>query len=108
MPNHYDWVSKGVRKLYWRYKKQAADRGYEFELSKDLFTSLVLSPKCFYCLRDAYQITYDTTVLGIDRKDNSVGYKESNCVPCCKECNYAKGKMSFRDFISKFNLWPKD
>jgi len=41
---------------------------------------------------------------GIDRKENGIGYIESNAVTCCKVCNWAKGKMSYGDFM----LWVVD
>jgi len=36
---------------------------------------------------------------GIDRVDNSKGYSDTNCVPCCSECNHAKGTKSYGEFI---------
>jgi hypothetical protein len=35
---------------------------------------------------------------GLDRKDNSLPHNEKNVVPCCRTCNWAKGKMSLREF----------
>lgn len=28
----------------------------------------------------------------LDRKDSKLGYSVENCVPCCKRCNFGKGK----------------
>lgn len=36
---------------------------------------------------------------GLDRIDNSVGYTEDNCVPCCAVCNRAKNSMGYNEFI---------
>jgi|ERR1017187_3558288 hypothetical protein len=35
---------------------------------------------------------------GLDRVDNSDGHNEDNCVPCCKNCNWAKAEMSIKEF----------
>jgi len=36
---------------------------------------------------------------GIDRVDNKLGYILGNCVPCCKQCNYAKYTQTYEVFI---------
>lgn len=36
----------------------------------------------------------------LDRIDSSKGYTLHNVVGCCKECNMAKGSMSFEQFVS--------
>ncbi len=36
---------------------------------------------------------------GIDRLDNSIGYVESNCVPCCQKCNYGKQDYTLEEYI---------
>jgi hypothetical protein len=36
---------------------------------------------------------------GIDRIDNSIGYLEPNCSPCCGMCNYAKKHIPLQDFV---------
>lgn len=38
---------------------------------------------------------------GIDRVDSDIGYVSDNCVPCCKDCNFAKQRMSKEAFM----LW---
>jgi len=35
---------------------------------------------------------------GIDRIDNTKDYTLDNCVPCCKNCNYAKRTLTQHDF----------
>lgn len=98
-----EFPNKAVRKMYWRYYCQARNRGLDFELSKELFISLVTSPNCYYCGCEPYQTSYDVPVIGIDRKDNNLGYFKDNCVPCCKGCNYKKGRQSFTAFIKKYH-----
>lgn len=49
------------------------------------------------------------TYNGIDRKNNTLGYLPDNVVPCCKTCNWAKGKKSYEEFMEYLrrvvNFW---
>lgn len=106
-----------------RYKHGAKKRGLTFELTKEQFRSLVLK-NCFYCgapptnrileyingnrlengkyVRQPYRRRNGGLVYsGVDRKDNSVGYIEPNCVPCCIDCNIAKSNRTVEGFL----LW---
>ena len=46
---------------------------------------------------------------GLDRLDSSLDHSRNNIVPCCKYCNFAKGKLSLKEFqtwmlrVIKFN-----
>ena len=73
-----------------RYKSNASIFEREFALTEERFRYLLAQP-CSYCGRSGG---------GIDRQDNSKGYIECNCVPCCKICNRAKGNMPLDEFIS--------
>lgn len=86
------------------YKNSATKRGIDFDLSETEFKSLILS-NCHYCGSPPSQIKTDRkraggsiVYTGIDRMDNTQGYKASNCVPCCSVCNRAKDVMSIKDF----------
>jgi hypothetical protein len=55
---------------------------------------------CYYCgLAEAdipkvgmkSQIQKHVRVLGVDRRNSSIGYQASNLVPCCFVCNQIKG-----------------
>lgn len=89
------------------YTKGAASRGYDFNLTKGEFKSIV-SDDCHYCGESPkYKTSKDFTICngnikvnGIDRKDNTVGYVLDNCVPCCDSCNFLKGPMGYDDFIT--------
>lgn len=85
-----EYVFSSEYRDYCIYKHQAKKRGYVFELTIEQFKQLCLEP-CHYC---------GDFFVGIDRKDNSIGYVYSNCVPCCKHCNYAKRDMKYTVFIS--------
>lgn len=92
--------------LYLVYQKGAKDRGLKFELSKDEFKNIT-SQNCRYCNIEPKQTTgrdkYTKTnglyyYNGIDRVNNDLGYIKDNCVPCCKTCNYAKHRLSLKEF----------
>jgi hypothetical protein len=91
-------------RLFTSYKYSANRRGYDWELSIDKFQLLIREP-CHYCGRSNvnclvhtssdYKLRYN----GIDRKDNTGGYREDNAVTCCSRCNKAKGTSSYEEFI---------
>jgi len=91
--------------LYSRYKYKAAQRGYEFSLSKDE-ARLLFESDCFYCGDPPRQISgrpQDNglyTYNGIDRLNNDLGYIEGNVVPACGMCNFMKLTDSFEEFMS--------
>lgn len=94
----------GLTRLFTKYQASAAKRKLGFELSKSTFRTLT-SDQCFYCGSKPLQTIGKNewqiyTYNGIDRVDNDIGYTTSNCVTCCKLCNYAKRNMAFNEFIN--------
>lgn len=96
----------GIKKVLYRsYKQAAIDRNYTFNISLDLFITLITS-NCFYCgkipsTKTDYHPSYiDFKYNGIDRADNNKGYEVDNCLPCCKVCNIMKRAYSKEQFIS--------
>lgn len=90
--------------LYATYKRSSRDRGIPFDLTKDELKQLAASP-CRYCGRSPYAANRGRLLYsGIDRVDNARGYTPDNCVPCCKECNGAKSKMTVEQFINMCRL----
>lgn len=85
---------KTLKSKFSKYKSGAKTRGYDFELSYDDFTKLINS-HCHYC-----GFKSDDGV-GIDRINNKVGYIKTNCVSCCKDCNFFKGSRDYKFFIEK-------
>lgn len=97
-----------------RYRYHAKRRSLEFSLSVDQFAKLVAAP-CHYCgvLPGAFNHFYKAgksigglVYSGIDRRDNTSGYTVQNCVPCCKQCNTAKGSLTetqFLDWVKSVN-----
>lgn len=78
---------------YATYKRGAKRRGYCFELTIEEFSSY-WNTTCSYC--------NDTIKgIGLDRKDNTIGYTKDNVVACCTTCNMMKHTMSQKEFINK-------
>jgi len=94
--------------LYYQYKAGARQRNIKFNLTKKEFEKIT-QQSCHYCGQlpnHKYQAPKAYGYYkgnGIDRKNPFQGYNTKNCVACCKDCNYAKGKMNYR----KFKKWIK-
>jgi hypothetical protein len=91
------------------YKRSARRRGLMFALSMEQFQELCLG-SCHYCgntpsymprtgNRNKY-VKPKFLINGIDRKDSGNGYELTNCVACCRICNFMKKAMPYQDFIS--------
>lgn len=91
-----------IEQLFSRYKKGADDRDLEFTLTYNEFKELVLDC-CHYCGRipviGTINYNYYKMYNGVDRKDSNLGYTTTNCVTCCKMCNWMKRSYSYQDFI---------
>ena len=76
---------------------EALGRNIDFELSENEYGDLTQNNICHYC-----GIFYEN--IGIDRLYSSNDYGEKcsysidNVVPCCKICNYIKGKKNIDEF----------
>lgn len=92
-----------LRTHYSDYKRDALRRGYAWELTMEQAIALFRSP-CQYCGQTPGQVIErrgrTTVCTGIDRERNDEGYTLSNSVPCCKECNFAKGTRSRAEFTA--------
>jgi hypothetical protein len=95
----YAW---GARKRD-NVKRNALERGIEFNLSTQDFIIIRSAEKCFYCGKATANPT-------IDRVDNSKGYEKYNCVLSCRSCNVKKNSMELGDFLhfyKKINTFLK-
>ena len=105
------------------YERAALKRNLKWNISLEQFIDIT-SKNCTYCnlspqeylraknmyirtsKRDGRPIDQDfansRVVLanGIDRKDSNIGYFIENCVPCCSQCNIAKGDTPYSDWIA--------
>lgn len=104
------------KNLYRNYKANAKNRNLHFDLSLEVFENITKG-NCVYCgtpplaewkAKNSFAESY--IYNGIDRKDNAFGYTEENCVPCCAECNFAKGSSSeakFKEYLKRVYLYYK-
>lgn len=84
------------------YRRMATNRTLVWGLSRKEALFFMAQP-CWFCgdlpQNCSRTSTGDFVYNGIDRLDNTLGYVYSNCVACCKPCNYMKRTMSVQDFI---------
>lgn len=73
------------------YMAGAGRRNLSFELTFDDFM-LIWDKPCHYCGTAIHGI-------GIDRKNNKIGYTLNNVVSCCTKCNFMKRNISYNAFI---------
>lgn len=59
-------------------------KGFVCDLTPRWFRENIQHAACHYCHRTDVR-------MGCDRIDNSKGHTTTNVVPCCKECNFARG-----------------
>lgn len=88
------------------YKKSASSRGHKWSIDKEDFFRIV-SSNCFYCdsppdleRKPNKGVNGGFWYTGIDRLDNSIGYTLENAVPCCWNCNRAKGQLGINEFYA--------
>jgi hypothetical protein len=104
--------------------KRSKDKNWIDCISFGLFKSIVKS-RCFYCnslpnskIEDRNKNNREgkisdvfVCVNGVDRIDSSIGYIDTNIVPCCKHCNTAKNTMTNKEFkewiINVYNHYIK-
>jgi len=88
------------------YQAGAALRGLSWELTEEDFRRLTLL-NCAYCgtvpatVSKGHPGSGDFTYNGLDRVENSQGYRMGNVVPACKSCNYKKRD----DEYSEWEAW---
>jgi len=93
----------GLNIVYKQYLRHSKRKNRNFEISKERFKE-ISKMNCFYCGREPSTISKSKSnhseyvYNGMDRIDSSLGYIESNIVPCCEFCNKMKLDHSFEDF----------
>lgn len=88
------WKKTNLNEKLGHVKRSAFSRGHDWYLSDELAKQL-FTQECHYC----GFLDLEETCNGIDRKDNTKCYIPSNCVSCCKKCNYAKHTLDYDEFI---------
>lgn len=91
-------------RTYKTYIKNSERRGISFDLTIEQ-AEVFFQGNCYYCgvkPSNVYRKTEidsgDYTYNGIDRVDSNSGYSASNCVSCCKYCNFAKLNRTQKEF----------
>jgi len=98
-----DYGIASMRRMINNYKSNAKRRGIEYKLTEEQFKEIT-QRDCYYCgakPNNAYHQKWQNGTYvynGIDRIDNTKGYTIDNVVPCCKDCNAAKGKLTLQEF----------
>lgn len=86
---HYHNVKTGstrwFKRRFFTARNTARTRDLAWTLTFDEYLNIV-SQSCIYAVQQP-----DDIRVGIDRKDNAVGYIAANCVPCCSRHNVIKG-----------------
>jgi hypothetical protein len=93
-----------VRSKYFRkgplkyndYVHSAKNRKIEMKLSEQDMCRIFMQ-HCFYCgdPPDPEKLN------GADRIDSKGAYEDGNVVPCCKTCNFLKGKLDVHEFLHR-------
>jgi hypothetical protein len=105
-PNRQALGEAARRRYHARTRDEALRYGRVWELTEDQFFELT-SSNCEYCGIEPGQEYSTKSVFGayvhngIDRVDNDVGYIYENCVPCCKRCNYTKGRQEVTAWLEQ-------
>jgi hypothetical protein len=89
--------------IFCQYRGGANSRKLKFELTKEQLERII-SQVCFYCddfPNNKFESDSGDTLYynGIDRVNPLEGYNVSNCVPCCKVCNFMKKSLTAGQFI---------
>ena len=82
---------------YRNYQRSAILKNLQFDLSLDVFITMVHTP-CYYC-----GLIEDKGFNGIDRMIQNEGYITDNCTSCCQMCNYMKCSLSTDIFLRRIN-----
>lgn len=78
-------------------KHQAKLKGVKWFLTDD-YATLMINHPCFYC-----NCFIKGIKNSIDKIDNNGCYTISNCVSCCKICNYMKETLEIAVMLAHFN-----
>lgn len=97
-------ATQAVHSTITRYRREAQKRGIAWELSDPQAKALLCQP-CHYCgIAPSLAVKVDGQIAhhvgGIDRVDSAGPYSVANTVPCCWDCNRAKGVLSEGEFYA--------
>lgn len=78
-----------------RYVQSAKRRNLQWALN-DHECHTLFTAACHYCAESPPAASLN----GIDRIDSTKGYTRDNVVACCKQCNWAKGRLTYHQFLT--------
>jgi hypothetical protein len=81
-----------------RIPRKAWAKNYANGCSFEDFLRLSQEP-CHYCGVTCSNNWQGWRYNGLDRKDPTLTHTPDNIVPCCRECNFAKGIRSYQQFL---------
>jgi hypothetical protein len=84
--------NKSIKGRYRQLKYAAKRSAKGFNINFNEFVQLQSAP-CFYCGGELPK-----NGSGVDRINNTKGYKKGNIRPCCHVCNVAKNDMTETQF----------
>lgn len=93
-----EWRTLNFRSRFGSLKHQAMKKGIPWDdlsMTDDVCKVMMEAP-CFYC-----KTVMTNSLHGIDRADNNAPYIASNCVPCCRNCNFIKKSLDPTTFIER-------
>jgi hypothetical protein len=77
---------------------------HEVDLTYKQFLEFTKIETCHYCDCRIKWVPFNShkgQAVNLDRKDSKMPYSESNCVVCCKRCNYGKNKLfTYQEWFS--------
>lgn len=97
------------KSAYNLYKVGAKQRNLKFDIGLEEFIKLS-SKNCYYCnsspsnLAGSDKNNGKYLYNGLDRVNNTIGYKLDNVVPCCKNCNLAKRELTKKEFLNMIKM----
>lgn len=90
---------KKLAKKYTQLVSSSYDRGLDFDLSLVKLRRVLNAKRCFFT---GIALTDETR--SIDRVDSSLGYIDSNIVPCHTVFNSIKGQLEDRNTTPELNI----
>lgn len=96
----YSEISRKPERRFKKSKKAAEKRKFDWNLTFEQWTELVINKVCHYCDGKLPEVG-----SALDRKDNNLDYIYENVIACCKTCNMIKGdSLTYNEMIAVSNL----
>lgn len=80
-------------------RRLAQERGLTWEIDEAQYRSVIGDGICHWC-----NGRISGNGIGLDRIDNSIGYRIDNVVPCCVPCNMERRTLSFAEYTAVWQV----